>query len=572
MKVKLLKDKNYHPEKYKAGQVAEIPNNVADRWIRRGVACLLKDGVFSYKKPSEYNPSPKVSIIVLVKDALKYVKKCIESIALHTQNYELIIVDNGSSKKTKEYLSNIDFIDYTLITNKENKGVSYGWNQGIKIAKHDLLCFINSDCVVTKNWVRYMAEGFDYLPNVGIVGPSTCRTIKMQTIPESFGKYDVEDASIIDHYGEIAPKAFKVTRLVAFCWIVKREVFDKIGVFDHKRYGLAWHEDCDFTWRVNKAGYNQVWATASYVHHFGGKTTTEMKLDQKLKGENEKKLNLRKKLKDIYIPNDVIIGSLEKKKVKVSIVILVKDALEYFQQCLESVVKHTDSYELIIVDNGSGKTTKKYIEAQKEKLGFKLITNDVNKGFAYGCNQGIKVSTCRHVCFLNSDCVVTKDWLTRLMAGFNLPEAGLLGPSTSWASSKQMLNYCSKIRFNMSPKRIDDVVDRLDTGYEEEPNLVGFCFLTTKDVLEKVGGFDYKVSPIAYYDDVDFRRRVINAGYKCYWIKGSYVHHYGHRTAVESKINSRKTTAEALERLKAKDPNATYFNNDVIIKKKAILK
>lgn len=514
--------------------------------------------------------SPDISIIILVKDALKYVKKCIESIALHTQNYELIIVDNGSNEQTRQYLSNIDYIDYTLIANDKNMGVSYGWNQAIKIAKHDLLCFINSDCVVTKDWVRLMVEGFDYASNVGIVGPSTCRTVLMQTIPESFGKYKVEDADIIDSYAEIAPKAFKVTRLTAFCWIVKREVFDKIGVFDWRRYGLAWHEDVDFTWRVAKAGYRQVWSMGSYVHHFGGKTSTEIGLDLKLKTENGLKLEERKKLEDIYVPNDVSLGKVEIKKVKASIIILVKDALDYFKICLESVVKHTEDYELIIVDNGSNEATKEYIKEQRDKLGFCLITNDKNKGFAYGCNQGIKVATCDYICFLNSDCVATKDWLKRLIAGFSLPDAGLIGPSTSWASSKQMIDAYSRIRFNMLPETIEGVAEGISTGYSEEPDLVGFCFLTKREVLDKLGGFDYQISPIAYHDDVDFRRRVAKAGYKCYWIMGSYVHHYGHRTAVESKLNSLKITKEALTRLNEKDPDAVYFDNDVIVKKKAI--
>ncbi len=563
MKVKLLKQKKNlasHNLKLKRGDIADIPDRIAQRWINRGIAepCNRIAG-------TEYSTSPDISIILLVKDALKYVKKCVESIALHTQNYELIIVDNGSGEQTKEYLENIDFIDYTLITNDKNMGVSYGWNQGIKIAKHDLLCFINSDCVVTKEWVPRMVEGFDYAHNVGIVGPSTCRTVKMQTIPESFGKYRIEDADAIDRYADIAPKEFKVTRLTAFCWIVKREVFDRIGVFDYKRYGLAWHEDVDFTWRVAKAGYKQVWSTASYVHHFGGKTSTEIGLDLKLKNENEQKLEQRKKLKGIYVENDAKIDTIEEKKVKVSIIILVKDALSYFKECLESVVKHTTDYELIIVDNDSNPITKDYIKNQQERLGFTLITNDENKGFAYGNNQGIKVAKHNYICFLNSDCVVTKDWLKRLLVGFSLPEAGLLGPSTSWASSNQMINGYSKKRFNMDLSNIEDIPNRLDAGFEEEPNLVGFCFLTSKEILNKVGGFDSDISPIAYYDDTDFRQRVVKAGYKCYWIKNSYVHHYGHRTSVEAKIDVRKITAEALKRLNAKSGADIYVPNKALI-------
>jgi len=505
-----------------------------------------------------------VSIVVLVKDALDYVKKCIKSIALYTDDYELIIVDNGSKAETKKFLENIGYVDYTLITNKKNMGVSYGWNQGIKIAKSEYICFINSDCQVTHDWLPRMFEGFGYTENVGIVGPSTSRTVPMQTIPESMGKYRVEDDNTINHYADIAPEHYTITRLTAFCWIVKRKVFDEIGVFDWKRYGLAWHEDVDFTWRVDKAGFKMVWCTASYVHHFGGKTTSEMKLDTALRDENEKKLDKRKKLSNIYIANDVELGKIEIKTSKVSIIILVKDALPYFKKCLESLVKYTTSYELIIVDNGSKGSTKKYILEQQAALGYTLITNDENKGFAYGCNQGVKVATCNYICFLNSDTVLTKDWLRRLKAGFSLPDAGLIGPSTSCANSRQMVDGFYKRRFDMTGREIYNVPNVLPKGYEES-YLTGFCLLTSRAVIDKIGVFDYHIAPIAYYEDVDFYNRTKKVGYKAYWIRHSYVHHYGHRTATDLKLDSRRIATEALKRFNKKKDTDIYVVNDVEI-------
>jgi len=577
IKVILNRDKNLHPVRYKKGDEANIPDKIAERWINKGVAhypsesktiiskkiIISKHGT-EFIKLKDYIKHENVSIIVLIKDALKYVKKCIESIALYTDNYELIIIDNGSNAETKKYLKNIGYIDYKLITNKENMGISYGWNQGIKIATFDYICFINSDCVVTHDWLPRMLKGFKYTNNVGIVGPSTCRTVPMQTIPESIGRFKIEDETTINHYADIAPEKYTITRLTAFCWIVKREVFDKIGVFDWRRYGLAWHEDVDFAWRVDKTGFKMVWCTASYVHHFGSKTTNEMGLNTVTRGENKKKLDERKKSSDLYVVNDVELGKVETKTSRVSVIILVRDALDYFKKCLESVIKYTSDYELIIIDNGSNVVTKKYISEQQAKLGFTLITNEENKGFSYGTDQGIKTASYNYLCFLNSDTIVTKDWLKKLKAGFSLPDVGLLGPSTSWSRTKQMIINYSRRRFDMKDEEIQNIPNILPRGYEEI-ELVGFCFLTSKDVIDKIGVFDYRMSPIAYYDDTDFYNRIKKVGYKTYWIKHSYVHHYGHRTAVESKINSRKVTAEALERLRKKKDTDIYVANDVKI-------
>ncbi|GAI73014.1 unnamed protein product [marine sediment metagenome] len=57
----------------------------------------------------KYVKHPKVSIIILVKDALKYVDKCLKSLNKYTNNYELILVDNNSKKKTKDYLKKLDW-------------------------------------------------------------------------------------------------------------------------------------------------------------------------------------------------------------------------------------------------------------------------------------------------------------------------------------------------------------------------------------------------------------------------------------------------------------------------------
>jgi len=84
----------------------------------------------------------KTSIIILTKNSLSFTKKCLESLIAYTDNFELIIVDNGSDKETVDYLKLLDkekteYDDVKVIFNKKNMGSPYAWNQGIKIAKHD---------------------------------------------------------------------------------------------------------------------------------------------------------------------------------------------------------------------------------------------------------------------------------------------------------------------------------------------------------------------------------------------------------------------------------------------------
>jgi len=50
MRIKLLRDKNLHPKKYKKGDIAEIPDRIARRWIDKGIAVELKEVKTKTKK------------------------------------------------------------------------------------------------------------------------------------------------------------------------------------------------------------------------------------------------------------------------------------------------------------------------------------------------------------------------------------------------------------------------------------------------------------------------------------------------------------------------------------------
>jgi GT2 family glycosyltransferase len=258
---------------------------------------------------------------------------------------------------------------------------------------------------------------------------------------------------------------------------------------------------------------------------------------------------------------------------KVSIIILVKDTLYCFKRCLASVIKYSVNYELIIVDNGSKDVNRKYIQDAQAKYGFTLIINQKNMGFAYGCNQGIKAAKCDYVCFLNSDTIVTRGWLAKLLKGFEADEdVGAVGPSTCWASGKQMVNQYANKRFDMSDEDIQKI--SLPEEYQEfvyPDYLIGFCLLVKREVIDKIGGFDHKAFPIALGEDVDFILRIQKAGYKTYHVKGCYIHHFGSRTIIESKMKWQQLARDnkpALVNKKDRIAKGEVFvENDTTLKK-----
>ena len=93
---------------------------------------------------TQYDLDKKVSIIILGFNKVEYTRKCVESSEeFCTQNYELILINNGSTDGTKDYFDSIP--GAVVIHNDENLGVSAGWNQGLDIASGEYYLILNND-------------------------------------------------------------------------------------------------------------------------------------------------------------------------------------------------------------------------------------------------------------------------------------------------------------------------------------------------------------------------------------------------------------------------------------------
>src|SRR5690242_14052768 len=94
------------------------------------------------------------SIVILTHNQLPLTEKCLDSIRQHTNDYELIVVDNGSSDGTVAYLKSQT--DAIVHENEENLGFAKGCNQGIALATGENILFLNNDTVVTMHWLENM--------------------------------------------------------------------------------------------------------------------------------------------------------------------------------------------------------------------------------------------------------------------------------------------------------------------------------------------------------------------------------------------------------------------------------
>ena len=219
-------------------------------------------------------------MVILTRNELEYTQRCIASIRAHTpEPYELILVDNGSTDGTLEYLRGLP--DATVIANETNLGFGAGCNQGIARSRGDRILLLNNDTVVTEGWLSAMHAALDSHPTAGIAGPRSNHVAGVQKIDNV--AYDVQSLDgleeyarswVSEHHGSRTVQA----RLIGFCMLIRREVFDRIGGFD-LRFGLGNFEDDDICIRAGVAGFECVSCDDAFVHHFGSRTFVGSKID-----------------------------------------------------------------------------------------------------------------------------------------------------------------------------------------------------------------------------------------------------------------------------------------------------
>ncbi len=114
------------------------------------------------------------SIIIPLYNKNLYIIKAIHSILAQTYQYfELIIINDGSTDNSLEIVKNIDFSSFDVTTiNQPNQGVSITRNNGVKIAKHEFIAFLDADDWWDNHFLEEMALLIEKYPDAGIYGSS----------------------------------------------------------------------------------------------------------------------------------------------------------------------------------------------------------------------------------------------------------------------------------------------------------------------------------------------------------------------------------------------------------------
>lgn len=367
-------------------------------------------------------------IIIPVYGALPYLRQCINSLLENTKHpYNLVIVDDGNGPIIKEYLKTIR--SARIITNKKNLGWLKSCNIGIENTKNDVV-LLNSDTLVTKGWLEKMDRAAYISSRTGMVNPLTNNALFL-SIPHSLTFNSIPAGFTLKTFSNLVSELSErrypsIPVAYGFCLLIKREIFDQIGLFD-ERFELGYGEEYDFFMRAKRKGYKAICCDDAFVYHYGWKsfgdspymTVYRMRVDGKYPDcrvkyyESINRFDRNNPLS--YLRTKLLIKiseiSSEYGKNKISIIMPVYNRERYLEEAVKSVLGQSYSnFELIIVDDGSTDNSlniaREFAEQDKRVT---VITLKEHKGIAVARNEGLRRARGGFITQLDSDDVMLPD-------------------------------------------------------------------------------------------------------------------------------------------------------------------
>ncbi len=219
----------------------------------------------------------------------------------------------------------------------------------------------------------------------------------------------------------------------------------------------------------------------------------------------------------------------------VSVIVVNLNRRDLLERCLNSLWRQTFmDFEVVAVDNGSNDGSGEFLKSVGDSR-LHVVLLPMNRGFAGGCNAGIREARGRYIATLNNDAVADACWLEEIVHGME--------------SNEQIGMCASKILFDGDHGRIDKVghliyLDGLNHGRgsgeadcgqferREEvllPDAAGALY--RRDMLDVIGLFDEQF--FAYGDDCDLGLRGRLAGWTCLYVPTAVVYHIHSATAGE---------------------------------------
>ncbi len=263
---KVLQDDPGNPE------AKHLKIKLLERKRRFVEASELKHEMQADAKPKSVHPgldAEKVKTSLIIPTALygkAALEHCLISVSEHCSpaSTEVIIIDNASLDDTHEYLQELsdkNFFNCTIITNRQNRGFAASVNQGLKAAKGRYACILHNDVELNGPAIPLLEQLMDEYPNYALLGPLADSTLNPDQLISNADTYDNE--------------IVETDYLDSFCMMLRMDT----GLTMDEEYTLAFFDDIDICFKARQNDYKVGIAPNAQVTHHYGTTTFALDLD-----------------------------------------------------------------------------------------------------------------------------------------------------------------------------------------------------------------------------------------------------------------------------------------------------
>jgi glycosyltransferase involved in cell wall biosynthesis len=198
---------------------------------------------------------PLISVVVCCYNSEATIDKCLESLQkLDYPNYEVIVVNDGSTDKTEDIVKKYDF----QLISIDNMGLGNARNVGLKAAKGEIVAYIDSDAFADEHWLKYIAAKFNNTDCAGAGGPNLA--------PPNNGKISDCVANAPGGPLHVLLSDDEAEHIPGCNMAFLKDSLRAVGGFDEK-FNIA-GDDVDLCWRIQQCGMWLAFSPSALVWHY----------------------------------------------------------------------------------------------------------------------------------------------------------------------------------------------------------------------------------------------------------------------------------------------------------------
>jgi len=224
--------------------------------------------------------SLRVCVVVLNWNGIKDTEKCLDSLLGQSyEDYEILVVDNGSRDKSLNILLDLERKHPSLrvITNEFNKGFAGGVNTGINYGiKHgfDAIALFNNDAVADEQWLKELVKQLHSDRSIITGLLLNAEGSKIDSTAEVYSSWGMPFSINRGAPADQSPPPSYVFGATGGASLYRTTLFKEIGLFDESFF--AYYEDVDISFRTQLAGHKVYFTNKAIAYHKQGATSSKI--------------------------------------------------------------------------------------------------------------------------------------------------------------------------------------------------------------------------------------------------------------------------------------------------------